>query len=73
MEYRKPFMKKMELVTEYGLPEALLDRAYRAKGQTFAQKINPLGRNSPIVFDTAGFEKWRIADLKTQNEAILRG
>lgn len=73
MEYRKPFMRKMELVTEYGLPEVLLDRAYRTKGQTFAQKLNPLGRNSPILFDTAEFEKWRLADIQAQNKAIIRG
>lgn len=41
-----------------GYPGTLLDRAYREKGQRFAFKMNPLKKNSPILFDLDGFEKW---------------
>lgn len=40
MEYPKAIMRRKELV-EMGFPYELLDRAYRAPGQKFAQKINP--------------------------------
>lgn len=73
LTYKKPVMRKKELVEEYGIPEGILDRAYRTKGQTFAQKITPGNKNSPIVFDTAEFEKWRLKDIEMQNKAIIRG
>ena len=71
MEYPKPIMKMSEL-KEMGFPEEFLNVAYLSKGQQFAQKINPFKKNSPIMFDTAEFEKWRMNQLKTANMA-LRG
>lgn len=59
MDYPKEIMRKTELM-EMGFPEELLLRASREKGQTFAFKLNPLARNSPLLFDTVGFEKWRM-------------
>ena len=41
-----------------GYPETLLDRAYHDRGQRFAFKMNPLKKNSPILFEVEGFEKW---------------
>lgn len=58
MNYPKPVMRKAELI-EMGIAEAFLDRAFRAKGQTFAWKATNK-RNSPILFDTEGFEKYRL-------------
>ena len=72
MEYPKKVMRRTELL-EMGFPEELLDRAYREKGQTFAQKINPTKRNSAIVFDTAGFERWRLKQIQVENRSLQRG
>lgn len=72
MEYPNKMMRKKELL-EMGFPEELLDRAYREKGQTFAQKINPTKRNSAIVFDTAGFERWRLKQIQVENRSLQRG
>ena len=71
MVYPRPFMRLQEL-NKMGLPKEVLFEAYRSKGQTFAQKINPLKPNSPIIFDTAGFEKWRIDRCKAENAGIPR-
>ena len=71
MFYPKPFMRLKEL-HKMGIPKEFLFEAYRTKGQTFAQKINPLKSNSPIIFDTDGFEKWRISRCKVENAGIPR-
>ena len=71
MTYPKPFMRLQEL-HRMGLSKEFLLEAYRSKEQTFAQKINPLKSNSPIVFDTDGFEKWRITRCKVENVGIQR-
>lgn len=70
MEYPKKIMRKTELMAIFGFPEEFLDRAYRQRGQTFAQKLNPTKRNSPIIFDTVGFEKWRMKQLKMENKVV---
>lgn len=71
MEYPKQVMTMPELVS-MGFPQELLKIAYRAKGQTFAQKINPAVRNSTIFFDTVGFEEWRMDRLRAENCALPR-
>lgn len=71
MEYPKQVMKMSELI-KMGFPEKFLQLAYLTKGQTFAQKIDPACRNSPIIFETAGFEQWRMRRLKTENMALPR-
>lgn len=60
--YEKKVMRLSEL-EGYGFPKEYLMRAYRARGQTFAQKINPAARNSPIIFDTEEFDKWRLKNI----------
>lgn len=72
MEYPKPFMRLAELKS-MGLPEQMLLDAYREKGQRFAQKVNPTKKTSPILFDTAAFEKWRMEKLILENKSIPRG
>ena len=72
MDYPKPFMKIAEL-KKLGLPEQMLLDAYREKGQRFAQKVNPAKKTSSILFDTAGFEKWRMEKLIMENKSIPRG
>ena len=71
MEYPKAIMRKTELMA-MGFPEMLLQIAYLTKGQTFAQKIDPTQKNSPIIFDTAGFEIWRMNRLQAENRALPR-
>lgn len=72
MEYPEKMMRKAKLL-EMGFPEELLDRAYREKGQTVAQKINPMKKNSAIVYDTVEFEKWRLKQIQTENRSLQRG
>ncbi len=59
LEFPMPVMNRQELHRELNISYALLDRAYRVKGQTFAWKTNPSSRGT-IEFDTAGFKKWLI-------------
>lgn len=63
MEYPSKIMRKTELVA-LGFPEKMLLRASREKNQTFAFKMNPFAKNSPLLFDTAGFERWRIQQVR---------
>lgn len=65
MEYPKKYMRKSELL-RMGLPESMLERAYRSKGQKFAQKLNPSKLNSPIMYDTEGLERWRMKQMNIE-------
>lgn len=69
MEYPKQIMSKPEL-ERMGFPKALLQRAYRDKNQTFAQRVNPLNEKSTIIFDTAGFEAWRQQQIKMEARSM---
>ena len=71
IKYPKKIMKLSEL-TKLGFKKEYLMNCYRTKGQRFAQKQNPMKSNSPIIFDTEQFEKWRIKQLITENSAIRR-
>lgn len=68
MEYPKPVMRKTEL-EKMGFPEEFLLYAYRRKGQTYAWQMTPK-RNSPILFDTEAFEKWRMQMAGKKASAI---
>lgn len=68
MEYPKKVMRMTELV-KMGFPEKMLLRASQEKDQTFAWKNNPMALNSPLLFDTEGFEKWRLRQAKTTTQA----
>lgn len=57
MQYPNKIMRMTELI-KMGFPEDYLMRIFRTKGQTIARKMNPSARNSPIIFDTEGLEKW---------------
>ena len=52
MQYPKKVMKLTELVKEMGFPEEYLQRAYRLPTQRFAGKMNPMKKNSPIIFNS---------------------
>ena len=69
MEYPKKIMRIKEL-KQMGFAEKLLLNAYRIPGQRFAMKENFLKPNSPIIFDTDEFEKWRLKNLETENRII---
>jgi len=71
MQYPKPIMRSQEL-RKMGFPEEFLQIAYLTKGQTFAQKMDPTKKNSPILFETAGFEEWRMRRLMAENKALPR-
>lgn len=68
MEYPKPIMSKKELIG-MGFTRDHLDRVAHTKGQTFAFRINPKNPKSPILFDTAGLEKFRLAEIKAVERA----
>lgn len=59
MKYPKPVMRITEL-EDMGFPREHLEYCYRKKGQNFAWKLNPTKSNSPIIFDTEEFEKFRL-------------
>ena len=71
MEYPKKVMKISEM-TKMGFTRDMLMNAYRAKGQKFAQKMNAGRKTSTIIFDTEEFEKWRMKQLETENQALYR-
>lgn len=68
MQYPKKIMRFSEMRDDLHFPNEVLVRAYREKGQTFAWKMNPLKSNSPIVFDTEGFERWRLKQVKISQQ-----
>lgn len=71
MQYPKAIMTLKEM-RELGFTEASLLRARMEPGQTFAFKANPLSRTSPLLFETEGFEKWRIKQAKNLTQSIPR-
>lgn len=71
MRFPKPVMKTAELV-RMGFSPEYLRRAYGSPGQQFASKINPLKSNSAILFDTEGFERWRVQDIENQMKGLQR-
>lgn len=46
----KMIFRRSELL-KMGYPPELLERAYRTRGQRVAFKINPMKKNSPLMFD----------------------
>lgn len=68
MDYPKAVMRVKEL-EKMGFPHEYLMRSYYSINQNFAWKMNPIIKNSPILFDTAGFEKWRLKDVQMQTSA----
>ena len=69
MTYPKTVMKNTDL-ENIGLPEDFIIYAYRRKGQTYAWQMNPTKKNSPILFDTGAFEKWRVQMASRKTVAI---
>lgn len=61
MDYPKQIMKKKELM-DMGFPEEYLLRIFRMKNQTIAWQMNPMKRNSAILFDTVALEKQRVKE-----------
>lgn len=47
-------------------------RAYRSPKQTFASKIDPRKRNSPILFDTEGLKGWWEKQIALQVQTMSR-
>ena len=72
LEYPKPMMKTSELKA-MGFAEEFLMVAYRSPDNDFATKINPMKKNSSILYDTAGFDAWRQKQIKMQVKSMQRG
>ena len=65
MVFPKPVMRKSQLI-KMGFSPKLLDAAFRERGQKFAYKINPGKQNSPIVFETDGFQIWLAKRIRAE-------
>lgn len=54
-------MRKSELLKMQNplLGETVLERAEKYAPAGVVRKINPMKKNSPLVFDTVELEKWR--------------
>ena len=72
MVYPKPMMRLQQLKA-MGIPESILLRIYRTRGQKVARKANPAKKNSPIIYDTAELEKVLQREQEAENRAIPRG
>ena len=73
MTYPKPFMGIPELM-KMGLTREFLNQAIASPGQTFASRVNPKKKKSPYLFDTEGFEKWRLEQIQIEQKAMkMRG
>ena len=72
MVYPKPMMRLQQL-KDMGIPESILLRIYRTRGQKVARKANPAKKNSPIIYDTAELEKVLQREQEAENRAIPRG
>nr|DAI33775.1 MAG TPA: hypothetical protein [Caudoviricetes sp.] len=52
-----------------GFPREMLMEIFRNPRQNFARKMNPLKRNSHIIFETEGLNKWLNEDIKLQGKS----
>ena len=68
MEYPKPIMT-MKALIEMGYTEKFLKKAYVEPEQTFAWKSDATKKNSPILFDTKGLEKYRLERIHLEKKA----
>lgn len=68
MEYPKKVMNKKELL-DMGFTRSYLDRAISVPGQTFAWRMNPANKSSPMMFDTQKFDQWRLREIAVAERA----
>ena len=68
MEYPKPIMT-MKALMGIGFTEPFLKKAYVEPNQTFAWKSDATKKNSPILFDTVGLEKYRLEKIQLEKKA----
>lgn len=52
MQYKKKIMRASEIEQEYGYAKSSISRLIHLPGQTFAFKLHPERRNSPVLIDT---------------------
>ena len=67
MEFPRQIMKISELC-KMGFTKEMLMEIFRNPRQNFARKMNPLRRNSHIIFETDGLNKWLNEDIKLQGK-----
>lgn len=68
MNYPKKIMS-MTALTEMGFPEPFLRKAYADPKQEFAWKSDATKKNSPILYDTEGLEKYRLEKIRLEKIA----
>ena len=69
--YPKPVMKTSELM-KMGFGRDYLLTVYASPTQNFAWKQDATKKNSPIFFDTEGFEAYRQEQIKLEQQAKKR-
>lgn len=65
MVYPKPVMRAGEMAELFGMSVETFVDMLHMPGQRFAWKMSNK-RNSPVLFDTEEFEKWRLRQLVIQ-------
>lgn len=62
VEYPKRYMRRSEILKMKNplLGWQTLERAAAHAPAGVVRKLNPLKKNSPLVFDTVELEKWRV-------------
>lgn len=62
IEYPARYMRKSEILAMKNplLGREVLERAVMYAPESVVRKIDPRKKNSPVVFDTAAFEEWRV-------------
>lgn len=68
VEYPKPIMRINEL-QELGFTKEYLKNVFADPNQDFAWKMDMTKKNSTILFDTVGFEKYRQNQVAMQQKA----
>ena len=65
MTYPKPVMKAGEMAELFGMSSQTFADMLHLPGQKFAWKMSA-AKNSPVLFDTEEFEKWRKRQIVIQ-------
>ncbi len=68
VEYPKPIMRLNELC-RLGFSKEYLKNVFADPKQDFAWKMDMTKSNSPILFDTVGFEEYRKNQVMIQQKA----
>lgn len=72
MNYPRKQMSTTELIRECGFTREQLGYLYRIPGQRAARKMNPMSKNSKIMFDTDELDKLIKKQTELENREASR-